>query len=56
MLVIEIGGKIEKMKDENFTKAYERVSKAKKELEQGIKELKELGLNVRVDYLNIRRD
>lgn len=30
--------------------------KQKKELEQGIEALKELGIKVNVDYLNIRRD
>ena len=43
-------------KDEKFIKAYERVSKAKDEVEKGIKELSELGIKVNVDYLNIRRD
>lgn len=56
MLVIAIEANIEKMKDEKFIKAYERVSKAKNEVEQGIKELGELGIKVNVDYLNIRRD
>lgn len=56
MLVIEIDGNINKMQGEKFIKAYERVSKAKNELEQGIKELKEQGTKVNVDYLNIRRD
>lgn len=56
MLVIELKGNINKMQGEKFIKAYERVSKAKNELEQGIEELKEQGIKVNVDYLNIRRD
>lgn len=56
MLVIELEGNITKMQGEKFIKAYERVSKAKKKLEQGIEDLKELGIKVNVDYLNIRRD
>lgn len=56
MLVIAIEANIDKMKDEKFIKAYERVSKAKDEVEQGIKELGELGIKVNVDYLDIRRD
>lgn len=56
MLVIEIEGKLNKMQGEKFIKAYEQVSKGKKEFEQGIEDLKELGIKVRVDYLNIRRD
>ena len=56
MLVIELEGNITKMQGEKFIKAYEWASKAKKELEQGIEDLKELGIKVNVDYLNIRRD
>ena len=56
MLVIEIEGNITKMQGQKFIKAYERLSKAKNELEQGIEELKEEGIKVNVDYLNIRRD
>ena len=56
MLVIEFEGNITKMQGEKFIKAYERVSKAKHELEQGIEALKEQGIKVNVDYLNIRRD
>ena len=56
MLVIAIEANIDKMKYEKFIKAYERVSKAKDEVEQGIKELGELGIKVNVDYLDIRRD
>lgn len=56
MLTIEIEGNINKMQGEKFIKAYERVSKAKNELEQSIEYLKELGIKVNVDYLNIRRD
>ena len=56
MLVIKFEGNITKMQGEKFIKAYERVSKAKNELEQGIEELKEQGIKVNVDYLNIRRD
>ena len=56
MLVIELEGKIEKMQGEKFIKAYEKVSKGKKELEQGIEALKELGIKVKVNYFNIRRD
>lgn len=56
MLTIEIEGNITKMQGQKFIKAYERLSKAKNELEQGIKELKEQGIKVNVDYLNIRRD
>ena len=56
MLIIAIEANIDKMQDEKFIKAYERVSKAKDEVEQGIKELGELGIKVNVDYLNIRRD
>jgi hypothetical protein len=56
MLVIAIEANIEKMRDEKFIKVYERVLKAKDEVEQGIKELGELGIKVNVDYLNIRRD
>ena len=56
MLVIAIEANIEKMKDEKFIKAYERLSKAKDEVEHGIKELGDLGVKVSVDYLDIRRD
>ena len=56
MLVIELKGNITKMQGEKFIKAYEQVSKGKKELEQGIEALKELGIKVSVDCLNIRRD
>lgn len=56
MLVIAIEVNIDKMKDEKFIKAYERVSKAKDEVKKGIKELGELGIKVNVDYLDIRRD
>lgn len=56
MLVIELEGNIKKMQGEKFIKAYERVSKAKNELEKGIEALKEQGIKVNVDYLNIRRD
>jgi len=56
MLVIAIEANIDKMKDEKFIKVYERVSKAKDEVEQGIKELGELGIKVNVDWLDIRRD
>ena len=49
MLVIELEGNINKMQGEKFIKA-------KNELEQGIEELKEQGIKVNVDYLNIRRD
>lgn len=56
MLVIELEGNKTKMQEEKFIKAYKRVSKAKKKLEQGIEDLKELGIKVNVDYLNIRRD
>ena len=56
MLVIAIEANIEKMRHEKFIKVYERVLKAKDEVEQGIKELGELGIKVNVDYLNIRRD
>lgn len=56
MLVIAIEANIEKMRDEKFIKVYERVLKAKDEVEQGIKELGDLGVKVSVDYLNLRRD
>lgn len=56
MLLIELEGKANKMQGEKFIKAYEQVSNGKKELEQGIEALKELGIKVNVDYLNIRRD
>lgn len=56
MLVIGLEININKMQEEKFIKAYEQVSKGKKELEQGIEALRELGIKVNVDYLNIRRD
>ena len=56
MLVIELEGNITKMQGEKFLKAYEQTFNGKKELEQGIEALKELGIKVNVDYLNIRRD
>lgn len=56
MLLIELEGKANKMQGEKFIKAYEQVSNGKKDLEQGIEALKELGIKVNVDYLNIRRD
>ena len=56
MLIIAIEANIDKMQDEKFIKTYERLSKAKKELEQGLEELKEIGIKTNVDYLNIRRD
>lgn len=56
MLLIELEGKANKMQGEKFIKACEQVSDGKKELEQGIEALKELGIKVNVDYLNIRRD
>lgn len=52
MLTIEIEGKINKMQGDKFEKAYEKSSKAKKELELALIELEELGIKVDVVYLS----
>ena len=52
MLTIEIEGKINKMQGDKFKKAYERASKAKKELELALIEFEELGIKVEVVYLS----
>ena len=52
MLTIEIEGKINKMQGDKFKKAYERASKAKKELELALIEFEELGIKVDVVYLS----
>lgn len=52
MITIEIEGKINKMQGDKFKKAYERTSKAKKELELALIEFEELGIKVDVVYLS----
>ncbi|MBF1115938.1 MAG: hypothetical protein HXL53_01560 [Solobacterium sp.] len=53
MLTIEIEGKINEMLlGGRFYKAYERTSKAKRELELALAELEKLGMKVDVVYLS----
>ena len=52
MLTIQLEGSMKKMTGDKFKKAYERASKAKKELELALIEFEELGIKVDVVYLS----
>lgn len=52
MLTIQLEGPMKKMTGDKFMVAYEKASNAKRELENALIELEELGIKVDVVYLS----